>query len=421
MLLKGNRFTLFISQKLDRYPSLKKGVSRLYYRIWRFELKIRSRNIAKTLDPNKTYLVNPNRIVYAELRGFNIFTDKAKVIGGDWDLPENRTRFEDLGVHQAFCARFLNHKNWEETEFYHRVLASISDGQIGWGCRSREQFDDRCKGLDRLYQNIRDNGYQTQRELGTDPGSPFESDEITVSVARTGELLFTNGAHRLSIVKILGLKEVPIKVTVRHSEWAEFRKQILSYAEAQGGKVYQSLTHPDLSDIPSFYGDERFKIIKQNLSVETGTLLDIGAHWGYFCHKFEDKGFDCYAVESNPANVYFLNKLKQAENKEFKVFHGSIFDYRAKTDFDVVLALNIFHHFLKGKDSYLKLVELLERLKMRELFFEPAKCDEPQMKNAYKNYSPDDFVAFILEHSCLKEARHIGESQNGRPLYKLYR
>ena len=421
MLSKGNRFTLFISQKLDRYPSLKKRVSRLYYRIWRFELKIKSRNIAKTLDPNKTYLVNPNRIVYAEPRGFDIFTDKAKVIGGDWDLPRNRKKFEDSGVYEAFCQRFLNHKSWEETAFYHRVLAQISGGQIKWGCKSREELDDRCKKLDELHQGIRNNGYKTQGELKASSRGFFEQDEITVSVARTGELLFTNGRHRLSIVKILGLKEVPIKVTVRHSEWAEFRKQILSYAETQGGKVYQSLTHPDLSDIPSSSGDERFKIIKQNLSVEAGTLLDIGAHWGYFCHKFEDEGFDCYAVESNPTNVYFLNKLRQAENKEFKVIHTSIFDYREKTDFDVVLALNIFHHFLKGKDSYLKLVELLERLKMRELFFEPAKCGEPQMENAYKNYSPDDFVTFILEHSCLKEARHVGESQNGRPLYKLYR
>jgi len=381
---------------------------------------MRSYAIGKAVDLYEMYVVDPNRIVYVDWR-FNPLRDKGKVIGGDWDLLENRKKFEDLDNYQAFCQRFLNNKSWQETAFYHRVLAEISDGHIKWGCFSREQLDERCQKLDELYISIRDNGYKTQRELDANSKSLFEEDEIGVSIARTGELLFSDGRHRLSIAKILGIKEVPVKVTVRHSEWVKFRNQILAYAAGQeGGKLYQPLTHPDLADIPSSYGDERFEIIKRNLSVKTGTLLDIGAHWGYFCHRFEDEGFDCYAVEHSPTSSYFLNKLRQAENRKFKVFYGSIFAYRERTDFDVVLALNIFHHFLKQKWLYDKLIALLERLKMRELFFATAKYDEPQMRNAYKNYSPDDFVAFILEHSCLKEAGYIGETQDGRPLYKLY-
>jgi len=49
-------------------------------------------------------------------------------------------------------------------------------------------------------------------------------------------------------------------------------------------------------------------------------------------------GFNCYAVESHAPTQYFLKKLKVAENRRFTVIEGSIFDYRDKVDFDVVLA-----------------------------------------------------------------------------------
>lgn len=416
-----SRFRIRASLELDRYPVLKQKYRELCYWILRFRSKMRGYGVDKIANLNKTYLVNTNRIIYAQRSEFNV-RHKGKVIGGDWDLPKNLTRFEDLDVYQAFCQRILDNKNWEDTRFYHRVLGEIMDGHIKWGCISREQLDDRCKKLDKLYQSIRDNGYKIQGELNANSRGLFEEDEITISIARTGELLFTNGRHRLSIAKILGLKKVPVNVTCRHSAWVEFRNEILTYIQAQQTeKLYRSLTHPDLADIPSNYGHDTFNIIKQNLSVKTDTLLDIGSNWGYFCHKFEDEGFDCYAVENSPTSIYFLNKLRQAENKKFKVFFGSIFDYREKTDFDIVLALNIFHHFLKHESSYLKLIELLKRLEMRELFLQTVKHDEAQMENAYKNYSSDDFVAFILEHSCLKEVRCIGEEQDGRPLYRLYR
>jgi len=417
-----SRHALYILQRLDSYPSLKKRIFGLIYEIWQFYLKISGYGISKVIDPDKTYRVNPNRIIYSTRRAFNIFLHKGKVIGGDWDLAKNRKAFEDSDVYQAFCQRFLNQKSWQETEFYHRVVAEISNGRIKWGCKCREEFDDRCKELDELYQSVRDSGYKTQGGLRSCSRDLFKEDEVTVSIARTGELLFTNGRHRLSIAKLLDIEVIPVKVTVRHPKWVKFCQQILAYAESQPvRKVYDPLTHPDLADIPSVYRGDRFNIIKQNLSARTGTVLDIGAHWGYFCHKFEDEGFDCYAVENNPIHFYFLNKLREAENKKFKVIYGSIFDYKERVDFDVVLALNIFHHFLKFKDSYLKLIKLLERLEMKELFFQADIADSPQMKNAYKNYSPNDFVAFILKHSCLRETQYIGESQNRRPIYKLYR
>ena len=422
--LLDNRLVRLFLQKLDRFPNLKKRLRKYYWGLvnWlsRLQAKTRAQHIDNAVDLNKIYWLSPNKIVY-RAHWFNIYANKGKVIGGNWDLPRNWWRFEDSDTHQSLCERFLNHKRWEDTKYYQRLLGLALSGQAESHYNSGTEVDQKFRKIDELYQHIRDNGYKTQGDLKPNSTNIEREDEITVSIARTGEILYTNGKHRLSIAKILSLKEIPVKVTVRHSGWREFRSEILAHARRQrGGKLYQPLTHPDLADIPAIYGHERFEIIKQNLSAKTGTLLDIGSLWGYFCHKFEDEGFDCYAVETDALNIYFLNRLRQAENRQFKVFYGSIFDYREKTEFDVVLALNVFYHFLKQKSTYLELIELLKRLRMRELFFQTPKHGGQKMEGAYKNYSADEFLTFILENSCLKEAKYIGQTQNERPIYKLY-
>jgi len=232
---------------------------------------------------------------------------------------------------------------------------------------------------------------------------------------------FKNGRHRLSIAKLLKIPKVPAKVILRHSEWMEFKKELLLYANETGGKLYQPLTHPDLKDIPSNYDDHRFNILRNNLSIKKGKLLDIGANMGYFCHKFEDEGFNCYAVERKAKTLYFLKKLRRAENKKFEIIDQSIFDYKRgeNLNFEVVLALNIFHHFLKKESSYYELIELLKRLETKEIFFLSHNFDEPQMVGAHKNYQPKEFVDFILKYSCLSKAECIGKMENSRLLYKI--
>ena len=374
-------------------------------------------------DNDRIHLLDPERIQYCSLKEFNPYQYKGEIIGGDWDRLEKK--FEDLDVYIAFKERFINGKDWEDTIFYQRVLDEVTDGKFLWGCRNKSELDRRCKSLDSLYQNIKSRGYKSQSEILSEKNihDPMKiEDEITVNVGSEGDLLFNNSAHRLAIAKLLGIQKVPVRITVRHPQWQDFREEVLHYAEEPDKKIYHPITHPDLCDIPAFHSDERFRIIKKNLSVRKGRLLDIGANWGYFCHKFGEMGFDCYAVESDRINIYILKKLKRAENRNFKIIPQSIFEYKdiENLHFDVVLALNIFHHFLKKKDSYLKFLDLLKNLKMKEMYFQPPLPNEPQMEGAYKNYSEEEFVEFILQASRLNKAKLIGEDEDGRGIFKLY-
>jgi hypothetical protein len=116
-----------------------------------------------------------------------------------------------------------------------------------------------------------------------------------------------------------------------------------------------------------------------------------------------------------------MQKLRRAENRKFTIVDRNILDWPEVGDlhFDVVLALNILHHFLKTKEAYDKLVDLLRNLKMTELFFEPHVFSEPQMKGAYRNYTPSEFVHFVSQVSGLGVVGVIGEARDGRRIYKL--
>jgi hypothetical protein len=366
---------------------------------------------------SKEIEVPPNRIMHTTLQKFHKWKDKGTVLDGNWD--RHIIEFKDLSVYQAFCLRFDESLPWEKTEFYQRVLKEVESGQIRWQCSNKKELDARFVGLDALYKDIRENGYKSQCELPEKRHSHHKLyDDIGICIGRTGELIFQDGRHRLSIAKLLNIASVPVQVIIRHKQWQNFRSEILAYAQQNNGNVYAPLLHPDLADIPSTHGHERFTQIKENLPLTQGTLLDIGAHWGYFCHQFEYLGFECYAVEASEITAHFLEKLKIAQGRNFHIIKKSIFDYKEKNDFDVVLALYIFHHFLKTKDSYNQLIAFLRNLKMKYMILGTHSPQEEQMESAYKNYRPDEFADFIMANSCLTSRKLIGQT-NDRYIYIL--
>ena len=390
-------------------------------------------------SPDTIYWINPERIIYLtnynptkddipiRNRIFDPEKDIGKVIGGDWDISDYK--FTDLAVYKAFKERILHNKKWQDTDFYARVIDDISGGKIKWGCKTQEEFDRRCEYLDRLIDSIKNNGYKLSRDVEIEEwGKSFNTfnEEVTVNIGRNGEFLFENGRHRLAIAKILKVPKIPVKIVVRHQKWQEFREFILRYAtKLSGGKLYQPPIHPDLNDIPIQHKCEgRFEAIKNNIDIKSGgKLLDIGAYFGYFCHKFEELGFDCYAVENLPELVYIMRRIKLAENKKFTIIDEDALESKQVINqkYTVVLALNILHHFIKTEENHNKLIHFLQNLNTDVLIFEPHLHNEPQMKNAYRNYDIDEFLKFISKYSGLSKNKQIYIADDGRKVFKLYR
>lgn len=374
---------------------------------------------------NKIYWIDPKEIQYLSENRANKWYYHSRILDGDWDrlsLP-----IENIPLYQTLKQHFKEGKKWEETEYYQQVVKDEYYRKDDYYIY-KENLDKMFRKFDLLYYKIKMNGYKSKKELYSTKGwfTKFDIqtilDEISVDIARDGQFLVLHGKHRLSIAKLLEIPKIPVIIIKRHKKWMEFRNNIKFFFRNHQIDTYnQVLSHPDLQTIPFKRGEIPFDIIRENITITNGTLLDIGANLGYFCHKFEDEGFTCWAVEENQIFRYLLKKLKFVENKKFKIIEGPIFNYKKNQEitFDVVLALNVFHHFLKKEDTYLDLIKFLKRLKVKELIFGAHNPKDFQNKNFYRNYKPDQFVNFIIENSCLNKAKFIDKTETGRSLYKL--
>lgn len=385
------------------------------YRSWRILWGIREQTMPQKYrhDPyetNEVYWVNPENIRYLTSKKFSYYRDHNRVVGEDWDIP--LSPFEKSGFFQSFSQHIKEDMFWSNTMYYKRSLSEIMAGKVKWGCRNKEEWDQRCAMLDSIYQYIKSNGYHPQKI----------EDYISANIGRDGQLIINDGTHRLTFCKLLEIPKIPIRITVRHVKWVIFKNELFAYTKSRKGKVYAPLTHIDLQSVPSFYGHKRFELIQKNITApDKGTVLDIGSHWGYFCHKFEELGFDCLAIENDPEHLYFLEKLRKAEERNFSVFNKSIFslDLHEKK-YDIVLALAIFHHFIKEEKTYNQLIHFLKNLRVGEMYFKPQDPEEPQMQTAFRNFSGDEFVKFIIKNSCLSNYKQIGLAEGGRKLYKIW-
>ena len=117
-------------------------------------------------------------------------------------------------------------------------------------------FEERTEAIDRLYRNIREDGYKSQRQLlKEDPETAWSDlndamhpllNEVAVDIGRDGELLWNIcGQHRLAIARILDVDRIPVQVFRRHAKWQKLRN-----ATKDGKQPSESVRdHPDLQDV----------------------------------------------------------------------------------------------------------------------------------------------------------------------------
>lgn len=353
------------------------------------------------------YWVSPTTIKYCLRNELRIYDHENSILPGDWDLDILPFQ-EKVIFYKSFNER-LNGVEWEKTDYFKINVDQIENGEEKWGCRSAAEFLKRCLNLEKIYEDIKEYGF---RQVGVE-------DCISVAVGRDGRLLFCNGRHRLTFAKILKIECVPIKIIARHTDWVEFCRQTDLYTQRHAGKIYAPIDHPDFTHTPAFHMGRSSHIIDH--MIPTGeTVLDIGSHWGYMPTLLERLGKKCVAVESSPEELFFMHKIQKANETNFEIINQDIFEYIGDgKKFDTVLALAIFHHFLKTEQLHSALVSLLQSLDMKEMFILTHKTSENQMKSAYANYEPDEFAQFIMDNSCLDTYHEIADFK-GRKLLHIY-
>jgi hypothetical protein len=340
------------------------------------------------------------------------------VVGGDWDALNDA--FESYDFYQSFRRHVAESVPWQQLPFYERLLSEKSPASPEGRASYQQRLDRKCQEWDAIFQDIKLNGY------AAGVGDAVEGDEyIQVNIGRHGDLMLSEGGHRLTFAKVLELESVPVRVTVRHAEWVRFKRDLVAWAKREWGDgVYASLPHIDLQRIPFRLSEATWDLVKQGLDSRGGTALDLRARFGYFCVKLEELGFACTAVESETPDLAFLSRVRRCCNKSFTIVDEPLISYSRKSDrlvFDVVLAFDVAHRFLKTRASYADLTEILRRLEARELYLQAHLQGEPEMRGAYANLAPEELVQMVLDATSLERSQLLGTSDDGRPIYRLSR
>lgn len=389
----------FYAWKIFEYiPLLKRLIYTFYDRFWFIELALGGGSFKISDIQSDNYEIDVSRLNY--IAKFNPKKQK------EWDRLPNLEKIEETEVYNVLFQHFIQNKKWYEIEGIKNILNTTLKYYHQANPINDAELPRFLENLDKLY------GTQSLK-ISNDNINPIE-----VGIGRNGNYILLDDIFQVAVLKIHKIPNLLVHIKLRHPNWIEFCERFLQFQSIHGG-IYQPLIHPDLK-FKSIYSDKRFDVMKNNLPISNGKLLDIGANLGYFCHKFEELGFECYANEIRPSNVFFMKKLRDIEGKNFKIINTSIFELKRK-NFDIILALNIFHHFLREKKLYIQLITFLNQLQLKYMYFQPHDPNEKIMQNAYKNFNNQQFVNFILKHSCLNQFRVLSENVEGtgRPIYLL--
>lgn len=429
----------------DEGRAVKSSVRRALVRKELVFARVRQRLIGVSLpDPRAVYHVDPRRIEYATC------LDNGSPDWEDWVLPQKGTvepvragdwdglrhKVAQMRVCQAVEARVRHGTAWSSTDYYRTAVRQIEGGRQLWGCSNQAAFDEHCKRVDGLIESITRDGYRSgavvpgETKIDTATGQT----EVLINLTRDGLPLFQDGRHRLAIALTLGLPSIPVQVFVRHAEWQAFREYLLRMAGSEdggasrAGLLYQRPTHFDLANIPAAHGcEDRWQAIADHLPDASGggRALDIGCNLGFICHRLEERGYSAVGVETLPEVAYATRRLAKAEGRRFEVIEGNVLDEAtlrpAGAAFDVVVALSIFHHFIKTEAGYRRLRELLGRLRIGTLFFEPHRPDESQMQGVYANPGPEEFASLVAGWAGLTRVEPIYTADDGRLVFVLDR
>lgn len=219
-------------------------------------------------DPFKIEPVDPSMISRFTRRCYPPWWNRDQLFGsvrsGDWDRrpheaaptyggpPEDLFHADTIAespLYRALRARFLDGREWTETQFVRDVFARLDAGvDFVWhDCQTRDDVLARCEHLERIYRSMKREGCLSYRDR-TPPrdreGNFIDAleREIIVDIGRDGELLLVSGKHRLCIAKVLGLDSVPVAFLVRHADWMQTRRAV-----AAGDRP--GVDHPDLRDV----------------------------------------------------------------------------------------------------------------------------------------------------------------------------
>lgn len=148
----------------------------------------------------------------------------------DWDL--HLVKFSAENIYSGLKERFVEGKEWEAT-IYYQLFKKYKGLEEVLSCQTWEEYKEkRLRFFDRLYNDIKINGYKKQAN---------PEDEVSVAISRDGQILFVDGHHRLAMAKVLKIGAIPVFVNIWHKQYIEKLKFINNCKRITALHAFESL------------------------------------------------------------------------------------------------------------------------------------------------------------------------------------
>lgn len=249
-----------INQHFSKFPSyIRRKMPLLFNKMeyyLRSELRYKYYSIKydKPASPWKILNINPSDVMKAiqtdKRHKFNQNKGLGIISDGDWDKAVEP--IEDFWIYSGLYERYEQGKNWHDTIYVQRVPDWLDRKGSAFGNETVDEFvNNRCSYVDRLFRDIKNNGYERSRHsrnVDTTRHQTFYPyiNEIVLSIGRDGELILHDGFHRFTIAEILDLSAIPVHILLRHEEWQNKRDEL--YSDHRKSSE-MDIHHPDLNDV----------------------------------------------------------------------------------------------------------------------------------------------------------------------------
>lgn len=208
-------------------------------------------------NPYRRLWIDPDEITHIYDGCFNQKIYLGQIKNGSWD--KQRILITESPTYVGLAQRFHEGYPWEETVYYQHAVDRLESGDIIMGYRSVDEFENRLEYVDRLYENITEIGYRSQQQLTDDDWDPHRHPivtpahewvgEVGVNIGRDGTIMQNDGIHRLVIVKLAQIDEIPVQVIVRHQKWQQIRNSFVKSNSPNKTNMSYS-QHPDIEWLP---------------------------------------------------------------------------------------------------------------------------------------------------------------------------
>lgn len=162
-------------------------------------------------------------------------------------------------------------------------------------------------------------------------------------------------------------------------------------------------------------------MIRGDLESAHASILDLGAESGFFCHRFEEQGMSCRAVEENPEKLGILRALCRASNRKFEIFDTvpALLAQPSTPEFDAVLALNLFSAVESQPGRRAVLQNYLRQLSYRRLYLLSSVAGDEEPRPRLHGSEGCSALADFARQLNMDRLEPCIRLDNGKTLFRL--